>query len=135
MGRLRNVDRHKYADYLKRAEELLNAMNRAYESGEWNACVINAVQSAIASADALCIFKKGVRHAGERHEEALMLFSETEPDDLQVKSNAKHLAALLSIKTDAEYGERLMNRRDAEQAKLDAGRLFSFVKGKTASVA
>lgn len=132
MGRIRNVDRHKYANYLKRAEELLNAMDRSYGASEWNACVVNAVQSAIASADALCIFKIGVRHAGERHEEALTLFSETGPDDPLIKSNAKHLAALLSIKTDAEYGERLMNQRDSEHAKLAAERLFDFVKGKCA---
>ena len=37
----RGVDRFRAKDYLKRAEECKNSMNRAFESGDWNACVDN----------------------------------------------------------------------------------------------
>ncbi len=105
-------------------------MNRSYDSREWNACVINAIQSAIASADALCIFKKGVRHAGERHEDAVALFLDIDTTNEEIKNNSKRLSKLLSIKTDAEYGERLLKQSDADEAKISTARLFQFVKNR-----
>lgn len=105
-------------------------MNRSFDNNEWNACVINAIQSAIASADALCIFKKGVRHAGERHEDAIALFLDIDTNDQEIKNNSKKLSKLLSIKTDAEYGEKLMKQSDANEAKVSATRLFQFVKNR-----
>lgn len=130
MMRTRSVDKSKFKDYLKRAEECLNATDKSFANKEWNARVINAVQSAIASADALCIFKKGVRHAGEKHEDAIALFLNIDTNDQEIKNNSKRLSRLLSIKTDAEYGERLMKEEDADEAKLAAARLFQFVKNR-----
>lgn len=129
--RKRSVDRAKFKDYLKRAEECANAMKRSYESTEWNACVINAVHSMISAADALCIFKLGLRHAGQRHEDAVALLTSVDPSDAAVKKNATRLSAMLGIKTDAEYGERLMSRKDADSAVKSAERFLSFVKDKT----
>lgn len=129
----RPVDKSKFGNYLKRAEECLNAMSRSYDSREWNACVIAAVQSSIASADALCIFKNGFRHAGERHEDAVALFLDIDTNDEEIKGNSKKLARLLAIKTDAEYGERLMRQADADEAKTASTKLFHFVKSRCSS--
>ncbi|TAL47221.1 HEPN domain-containing protein [archaeon] len=128
--RTRPVDKSKFKDYLKRAEECVNAMNWSYGNKEWNACVIGAVQSAIASADAPCVFKTGSRHAGERHEDAVALFLGIDTNDMEIKNNSKRLSKLLSIKSDAEYGEKLMKQADADEAKITAERLFHFVKGR-----
>lgn len=126
----RSVERFHAKDYLKRADECRNAMNRAFESGDWNACVINAIHCAISAADALCISKKGIRSASERHQDAIFLFLSIDQDSEEIKKNANHLSSLLSIKTDAEYGERPLSRNDAEQAKKHAERIFEFVKAK-----
>ncbi len=126
----RSVERFRAKDYLKRAEECQNAMNRAFENGEWNACVINAIHCAISAADAFCIFKKGLRNAGERHQDALALFLSIDPTSEEIKRNMNHLSRLLDIKTDAEYGERLSKQSDAENAKKHSERFFNFVKGK-----
>lgn len=126
----RSVDRFRAKDYLKRAEECKNSMNRAFESGGWNACVINAVHCAISSADAFCIFKKGIRNASESHRDSIALFLSTEPSSDEIKRNANHLSRLLDIKTNAEYGEHLSTKNDAELAVKHAYRLFEFVRSK-----
>ncbi len=125
----REVDRSKAGFYLQKAQECENSMERAFDAGEWNACVINAIHAAISSADALCVAKLGIRNAGERHEDAVVLFQRIDAGNEDIKRNVKHLSELLSIKTDAEYGERLFQQRDAEMAKKHAERLFVFVKG------
>ena len=126
----RSVDRFHAKDYLKRADECKNAMDKSFESEDWNACVINAIHCAISSADAFCIFKKGLRNASERHQDAIVLFLSISPDNEEIKRNATHLARLLDIKTNAEYGERLATSNDAVQAKKHAERLFNFVKSR-----
>lgn len=128
--KIRSVDRFRAKDYLKRAEECKNAMNKCFESGDWNACVINAIHCAISSADTFCIFKKGLRNASERHQDAIALFLSINPNNEEIKRNATHLSRLLDIKTDAEYGERLATSNDSQQAKKHAERLFEFVKDR-----
>jgi len=91
--------------------------------------VINTIHAAISAADAFCVARLGIRSAGERHEDALVLFHGIAPENEDLKRNVKHLSELLSIKTDAEYGERLFYEKDAELAIKHAERLFDFVKG------
>jgi len=128
--RTRDVDRHKAVDYLKRAEECKNAMYRSCDEREWNASVINAVHCAIAAADAFCIWKLGIRHAGERHEDAVRLFSQTAPEDDSIRKASKHLMELLNIKSESEYGENLMKEKNAILATKHAEQLFDFVQNK-----
>lgn len=128
--RIRHVDRGKAKDYLKRAEECANAMRMAFENQDWNASVINAVHCAVSTADALCIHIKGVRHAGERHNDAVSLFLSIDETDNEITSNANRLSRMLGNKSSAEYGEHLMGQTDAEIAVKDAERLLRFVKSK-----
>lgn len=128
--RTRSVDRFRAKDYIKRAEEFRNAMERSFEAGEWTAAVISAIHSAIAAADALCVFNLGKRHAGDRHEDAILLFMGINLSGEEIKRNSEHLHGLLQIKTDAEYSEKLMDSKDAELARKHAIRLLDFVKSK-----
>lgn len=123
-----NVERHKAVDYLKRAQECFNACQLSLEKGEWNACVINAIHCAISAADAFCIHKKGVRHAGDRHAEAIQLLLSINPQDEELKRVANKLSRLLDIKTDSEYGERLSTAKDAKEAHYNAFQILEFVK-------
>lgn len=124
----RSVDRSRAKDYLKRAEECKDLMLNAFELGKWNACIINAIHCAISSADAICIFKLGVRNASERHADAIALFSSIKPESEEIKRNVRHLSMLLNIKTNAEYGERLFTKKEAEESIKHAERLFNFAK-------
>lgn len=128
--RIRHVDRSKAKDYLKRAEECANAMRTAFQNREWNACTINAVHCAVSSADALCVREKGVRHAGESHNDAVSLFMSIDEEDAGIKSNANRLSRLLGNKSSAEYGEHLMDEEDAMVAVKDAERMLGFVRNR-----
>lgn len=126
----KNVQKIIANDYLKRASECKNAMRWCFENRHWNACVINAIHSAISAADALCVFEIGVRHAGERHDEAVQLLISINPGENAIINASKHLRNLLGIKSGAEYGERLMTEKDASAAVKDTERLLGFVEGR-----
>lgn len=126
----RSVEKTYAKNYLKRAEECKITADYAFSSENWNSCVINAIHSAIASADALCIHKLGLRNSSERHADAVALFLSIDRNDDEIKRNANHLSRLLDIKTNSEYGERLLTRKDADEAVKHADRIYNFVKGK-----
>ncbi len=126
--RTRSVDRHMATNYLKRAEQCRNAAMREQEAEEWDAVVINAIHAAISAADAVCVIKKGVRNAGESHTDEIALLMSIDPANEDIKRAVHHLSSLLSIKTDAEYGDRLSNKRDAEDAIRHSERLLSFAR-------
>ena len=122
----RNVDKHKHGNYLSKAEELFNTMNECLEKRRFNATVVNAVHCAISTADALTVFYKGVRHAGERHEEAISLLNTLGLQDMQSKN--KQLLALLHVKNSAEYEEKLMTENNAIDSVRNAERFYKWVK-------
>jgi len=128
MEKIRDVEKWKSKDYMTRADECLRSMARDFEVGDWNSCVISAVHAGISAADALCISSIGRRNASENHRDAISLLLSINPTDEEIRKAATRLADLLKIKTDAEYGEKLQSRSNAELAKLNAERLVSFVR-------
>ena len=128
--RTRTVDRQMFKNYLKKADEHHKAMNRCYENGLWNACVVNAIHCAISSTDVLTVFYLGFRHAGDRHHDVLQLLQKLDIDKKELRSKSQQLSSLLSIKNAAEYEERLMDDKDAENARKACDRLYSWVKEK-----
>ena len=128
MEKIRNVDRWKAAEYLKRSEECLASMQRDFEERRWGSCVILAIHAAVSAADALCVSKLGKRSASENHRDAIILFQSIDPNDEEMRKAAMRLGDLLRIKTDAEYGERTQSIQDAERAKQNAERFASFVR-------
>ena len=65
----------------------------------------------------------GVRHAGERHEDAIGLLQTVNLPREIVKTKSRQLSRLLAIKNAAEYEERLMTEKDAIEAVRDRGAL------------
>ena len=58
--------------------------------------------------DALCAHAPGLRHAGERHPDAVTLLMSIRPTDERYKANAARLRRVVDIKNMAEYEERLV---------------------------
>lgn len=125
----RSIDRSDAANYLKRAEECLHAAQRSLDDNEYDASVISAIHCAIAAADAVCVAKLGLRNASENHNDSLQLLASAGRGDDFSKA-ISHLSSLLSIKTDAEYGNRLLRRPNAEAALKHAERLLNFSRDK-----
>jgi uncharacterized protein (UPF0332 family) len=128
-NKLKTRDVHKslYTNYVIRAEECFNAAKMSFSNEEWTAAAINAIHSCIAGCDAMCVFYLGKRHAGESHNETVALFKSIGGKE-EISVNAKRLTKILSIKNMAEYEERLVRRKEADEAVKDCERFLEFVK-------
>lgn len=122
----RNVDKHKYINYLKKADEFFEIMKDSFAKRKFNATVLNAIHCAMSSADALTVFYKGVRHAGERHEDVVSLLNTLGLPDMQSKN--RQLLDLLRIKNSAEYEEKLMTETNASESIKNTERFNKWVK-------
>ncbi len=122
----RNVDKHKYTNYLKKADEFFEIMKESFAKRKFNATVLNAIHCAMSSADALTVFYNGVRHAGERHEDVVSLLTTLGLPDMQSKN--RQLLDLLRIKNSAEYEEKLMTETNASDSIKNAERFYKWVK-------
>ena len=126
--RTRRVNKALFENYLRKARENLDTARECLSAERWSAAVINAVHSGISACDALTVFMVGVRHAAERHEDAIALLQTLSlpRDVLSVKG--RQLSRLLGIKNAAEYEERLMTQREADEAVRDAERFLEWVE-------
>jgi uncharacterized protein (UPF0332 family) len=123
----RNIQKSLYTNYLLRANECYHAAKTSLDIQEWTAATINAIHACIAACDAMCVFYLGKRHAGESHNDAVVLFKSIK-DTEQMNANAKRLSRIVSVKNMAEYEERLVYRSEAENAIKDCERFLDFVK-------
>ena len=123
----RSIRRSYFKNYLGKADQFYITMLLSYEKKLWNATVVNAIHCAISSADALTIFYLGFRHAGERHNDVIHLLHQLEIDKKELRKKIQQLSALLSIKNEAEYEERLMIEKDASRARKACERFYNWV--------
>ena len=128
--RTRPVSKYLHQNYLKKAEEFLDSAKTAYSKNQLNSSVANSVHAAISGSDALLVFFKEVRSAGETHEDVITLLKTLGLDPQEVNSKIKQLQRLLQIKNIAEYEEKLMSEQDAENCVKDAERFLDWVKQK-----
>ena len=122
----RNVDKHKYKNYLAKADEFFESMNDNFVKKRFNATVLNAIHCAISSTDALTVFYTGVRQAGDKHEDVVVLLNTL--DLLEIKNKNKQLLNLLSLKNSAEYEEKLMTESNASDSIKNTERFYNWVK-------
>lgn len=119
------VDKGHYKNYLKKAQESFDSMNEDLEKRRWNSAVISAVHCVIGGADALTVFFRGERHAGERHEDVAKLLKMLEVGD---DKKIQQLLNTLKLKNKAEYEDVLLSETDAKNAKKNTERFFNWVK-------
>ena len=126
----RAVNKYLYSNYLKKAEELMETAKDAYMKERWNATVINCIHSAISASDALLVFFKEIRSAGESHEDVIFLLRTLGFDKGEINNKTRQLQRLLGIKNTAEYEEKLMSQQDADNSLKDTERFVGWVKEK-----
>lgn len=84
-----------------------------------DAFVTLCVHAGIAAADVICCAKLGVYHSGENHNEAVTLLASAD------RSAAKHLKALLDMKTRSGYSPVLTSAADQKRAGRAAAALVA----------
>ncbi len=119
-----------YHNYVRKSDEFERAAKDAVTREDWDAAVANAVHSGISIADAVAVFYLGKRSATQEHEESVSILSQISIERREMERAASHLSELLKVKNLAEYEERLLGRREAEQALKQLGRFRTWARGK-----
>jgi HEPN domain-containing protein len=124
------VDKILYSNYLKKASEFLKSAEKSLLEKDFNSAAVNAVHCFISAVDCLTTAKLGLRHSGDRHEEAIKLINMVNglDRDMSDKISGKFKAAI-GMKNMAEYEERLVKPKDAEKIVRDAKEVFGIISG------
>lgn len=116
------------ANYLRKAEDHLEAAAQALAAERWSTIVLLAVHAAISASDAACVTRAGVRSASQAHMDQVRLIRQLFEGDSEARKASDHLAALLDLKNTAEYEARLFERAEAETALKHVERLVNWAR-------
>lgn len=129
--RTSRIDRHLYINFIRRSKECINTAADAYQKKDYNAGAICSVHSAISAANALCVYYLQKRHTGLRHDDAVRLLESIKDiPNVEIKEAGKRLKKIISMKNMAEYEERLIKQKEAENLLENSKVLFEFIKSK-----
>lgn len=121
----RQEDKSAARDYLKKAEDNYSQMHAALKCGNFNAVGTLAIQCAISSADAICIYEKGVRSISEDHFDVCDLVGSITRPEAQEKSNL--LKRIVSKKNLIQYERRNIYQTEAEELSKSVSRFHKWV--------
>jgi HEPN domain-containing protein len=118
------VRREEAYSYLGKADEFLESANRALAAGLWDAAGLGAVHAAISAADAVMVFRGGIRSAEQDHRVARDLLEEIVGPE--AKPVLRHLSAVLAKKNLVEYEQRRLKEKEAIEMVAHARRFLSW---------
>jgi len=132
------VPKYKWRNFWNRAEQFNRSMRNAYENGDYDSCVTNAVHCSISSIYSLGVLKVGRKYPSEDCSNstsmgiyfAVCLLDEVKTKDNEEKSRVRSkLKELLEMREKAEYEcEKNTSKVDAKKAMDLCTRIFEFVK-------
>ena len=125
--RTKNEDRSLAKVYFQKAGDNYNAMTAAFEQKNFNAVGTLAVQTVISSADAVCVFEKGMRSVSQNHGDVCDLVMQTRLPDVKEKCSA--LKRVIAKKNAIQYEGRNISAKEAEDVVKWTERFFSWVSG------
>ncbi len=102
-------------------------MERSYAEGLKMAAAVNAVQCAIASADAVCVSHLGRRAAPQRHQDAAELLATCGLKGARGK--AGQLRRILEMKHAAEYDDRALTAAEIQRLVERTRRFHEWAMG------
>ncbi len=126
--RVRTVGSASWRNYLQRARQTLQAMQRSAAEEKWAAVAAIAPTCAVAAADAVVAYTAGVVARAEDHAAAVELLLAHAGEVEGVQQAAQHLRRLLERKTMAQYGEYPITAPVAQEMLTHAERLVAWVE-------
>lgn len=120
--KIRQEEKTAARDYLKKAEDNLKAMLEALKSGNFNAAGTLALQCAISSADAICVYEKGVRSISQDHFDVCDIVSSITLPDAKEKANI--LKRIIGKKNLIQYERRNIFQSEADEIVKAAARFY-----------
>lgn len=113
-------------DYLKKAGDNYDQMLEAFHAANWNAAATLALQCAISSADAICVYEQGVRSISQDHLDVCDLVAKLPVEEAHEK--AKQLRKIIIRKNMIQYECRSVYKFDADEMVKVTTRVYQWVK-------
>ena len=112
-------------DYLKKAADNHAEMLSALQNNNYNAVGTLAVQCAISSADAICVYEKGIRSISGEHFDVCDLVRSIPLPESKEKSNV--LKRIIAKKNLIQYERRSIHQSEAQEIAKAANRFYQWV--------
>ncbi|HPN87856.1 MAG TPA: HEPN domain-containing protein [Candidatus Omnitrophota bacterium] len=127
-GKVKQESKSASTDYLKKATDNYNQMLIAFHALNWNAAATLAVQCAISSADAICVYEKGLRSISQDHLDVCDLVAHLSIEGAEEK--AKQLRKVIIRKNMVQYECRSVRKDDADEMVKVTTRFYQWVNEK-----
>ena len=112
-------------EYLKKAEDNYREMLSALAHNNYNAVSTLAIQCAISSADAICVYKKGIRSISQDHKDTCDLMASVPLPGAKEKSTA--FRRIIAKKNAVQYDCRSIHEKEAHDIVKSTKRIFEWV--------
>ena len=124
----KKVDKIRFRDYYKRAEEFFEAMNDEVEFERYNASALLGIHASIALTDSLTIYESGERSTTEQHIDVIKLLKSICNKKGISKDGPNHLRKVLSKKNQVAYGKyfKTMDTNELKSIRLNVERFFAW---------
>jgi len=126
--KIKREDRSAALDYLKKATDNYEQMLLAIQKDNFNASATLALQCVISSADAVCVFEKGVRSISQDHLDVCDLVASLPIKEAKEKSNL--LRKIIAKKNLIQYERRNFYQKEALEIVKIATRFYQWVNEK-----
>jgi len=124
--KIKQESRSKAIEYFEKAEDNYSQMYPALKNGNYNAAGTLAVQCAISSADAICVFEKGIRSVSHEHMDVCELVKSIMLPEATGKSNT--LKKIIAKKNLIQYESRNIYKNEAMEIVKLADRFYKWVQ-------
>jgi len=125
--KLKQEERAAAGDYLKKAADNYEQMLMAIQADNPNAAATLAIQCAISSADAICVFEKGIRSISQDHFDVCDLVASLPIEE--AKEKTKLLRKVIAKKNLVQYERRNIYKDEALEIIKVTTRFYQWVKG------
>ena len=123
--KIRQEEKTVAADYLKKAIDNYEQMILSLRNNNYNSVGTLALQCAISSADAICIYEKGIRSVSQDHFDICDLVKSVTLPQAKEKSNL--LRKIIAKKNLIQYERRSIYRAEADEIAKITSRFHQWV--------
>lgn len=124
--KVRKEERSAASDYFKKAADNYEQMLAAIQSDNSNAAATLSIQCAISSADAICVFEKGLRSISQDHFDVCDLVASLPIEEAKEKTNL--LRKIIAKKNLVQYERRNIYKEEALEIVKITTRFYQWVK-------
>lgn len=124
--KIRQEEHSVATDYFKKATDNYEQMLAAIQADNSNAAATLAIQCAISSADAVCVFEKGIRSISQDHFDVCDLVASLPIEE--AKEKTKLLRKIIAKKNLVQYERRNIYKDEALEIVKITTRFYQWVK-------